>query len=300
LTQSDGVRYNEKMKRLLRWTSVVILTSVALYFGASWIYAQRLTRARPSSVGAPSGDFPYLIESVAFSTRDDHTLAGWLVPSADPEKAIILLHGWGGNRKQMLRRAQYFREHGYTALLYDARACGESSGDAVTFGYRERADLIAAVGFLKQRGSERIACLGVSQGGATICLAADELKDVKCVICESVYDEMINAIDRRMRRYTGVPGWLGGGALVPIAEHRLDLSIDDVKPVANIGKLPCPVLLISGERDDRVWIEDARRLFDAANEPKELWMIPDARHEDLFRFDGYKEKVNSFIKRHIE
>src|SRR5437773_8376842 len=48
---------------------------------------------------------------------------------------------------------------------------------------------------------ESIACLGVSQGGATILFAAAELANVKCVICESVYDEMIHAVDRRMRHY---------------------------------------------------------------------------------------------------
>jgi len=140
----------------------------------------------------------------------------------------------------------------------------------------------------------------VSQGGATILLAADDLPDLKCAICESVYDEMDHAVDRRLRHYTGLPGWLGASLMVPFAEQRIGLSIDAVKPVEHIGKLRCPVLIISGAHDDKTWPEDTQRLFDAARAPKELWMIPDARHEDLFRFPGYEEKTRDFLKRYLD
>jgi alpha-beta hydrolase superfamily lysophospholipase len=288
------------MKRLLRWIFFVSLLAAVLFVGVSWIAALMLTRAHPSFIGDPPADFPYPIESITFTSSDQQTLSGWLVPAANSKRAIILLHGRGGNRKHMLPRARFFREHGYTALLYDARACGESSGDVVTFGYRERHDVIAAVQFLKDRGCRDIACLGVSQGGATILFAAEELRGVECVICESVYDEMIHAVDRRMRRYTGVPGCVGACLMVPFAEQRLELSIDEVKPAEYIGKLPCPVFIISGERDDRTWPEDTHRLYEAAHEPKELWMIPEAKHEDLFRQADYEQKVQAFLQRYIE
>jgi dipeptidyl aminopeptidase/acylaminoacyl peptidase len=218
----------------------------------------------------PPADLPYPVESIQFPTRDGEALAGWLLPAEGSKKAVVLLHGYGGTRKQMLRRACFLRAHGFTALLYDARACGESTGDRITFGFREREDVIAAVKILKDRGHTEIACLGVSQGGATILFAADELADVKCIICESVYDEMAHAVDRRMRRYTGVPGWLGGCIMVPCAEQRLGVAIGEVKPRDYIAKLRCPVFIISGECDDRTLPEDTQRLFDAAHGPKSV------------------------------
>ena len=288
------------MKRILRLIALTAGCAVVLFVAVSWISAQRLTRAHPAVVGTPPADFPHPIESVHFMTCDGQTLAGWLAPEAIRNRAVILLHGYTGNRKQMLPRARFLREQGYAVLLYDARACGESTGESITFGYREREDLLAAVGFMSSRGYRQIACLGVSQGGATILFAAEDLKDVRCVICESVYDEMTNAVDRRMRHYTGIPGWLGASLLVPFAEQRLELEIDDVKPAAHIAKLPCPVFIISGGKDDRTWPEDTDRLFAAAREPKELWMVEEARHEDLFRFAGYQEKVQRFLRQHLE
>jgi fermentation-respiration switch protein FrsA (DUF1100 family) len=96
-----------------------------------------------------------------------------------------------------------------------------------------------------------------------------------------------------------LPGWIGASLLVPFAEHNIGLSIDEVKPIDHIGKLRCPIFVISGECDDKTWPEDTRRLFDAAQEPKELWMIPDARHQDLFSFPGYQERMRAFFKRHL-
>jgi pimeloyl-ACP methyl ester carboxylesterase len=286
------------MKRYIRRLLILVVVAGLLFVAGSWIFAHQMTRARPSEVGAPPKDFPFPIEPVTLITSDQQSLSGWLVPGENRAKAIVLLHGFGGNRKQMIPRAAFFRKQGYAVFLYDARACGESTGDCITFGYRERDDLVAAVKLLKARDYERISCLGVSQGGATILFAADMLDGVHCVICESVFDEMSHAVDRRMRRFTGVPGWLGASLLVPFAEWRVGVAIDDVKPVDHIGKLRCPVFIISGEQDNRTWPEDTQRLFDAARAPKELWMVPDAGHEDLYRYAGYEEKVLSFLRRH--
>jgi uncharacterized protein len=289
--------YKRMWMRLL-----LLLPCLALLFFVcvSWIYAQRLTRARPCAIGAAPKSFPYACENITLTTSDQQTLSGWFVPGEEGKGAIILLHGYTGNRLQMADRALFFRKQGYGVLLYDARACGESTGEVVTFGYRERHDLLAAVRFLKKRGIDKIACLGISQGGATILYAAEDLDDVKCVICESAYDDMAHAVDRRMRHYTGMPGWIGASAMVPFAEQRLGLTMDEMKPSDHIGALKCPVLIISGDQDDRTWPEDTQRLFEAAHEPRELWMIAGARHEDLFRYLGYEEKVLSFVKRHFE
>jgi uncharacterized protein len=286
-------------RKWLRWTFFALTTGLLLFLSVSWVFAHRLTRPRPRVIGPVPADFPYSTENITLTTADQKTISGWFVPAENAKGAIVLLHGYTGNRLQMLSRARFFRKLGYAVFLYDARACGESTGEFITFGYRERDDLVAAVQFLKDRGLTSIACLGVSQGGATILFAADQLGDVKCLICESVYDEMTHAVDRRMRKFTGLPGWLGASAMVPIAEHRLGLSIDEVKPAEYISALKCPVFIMSGDKDDRTWPEDTIRLFEAAHEPKELWMVPDAVHEDLFHYPGYQEKVASFLQRHL-
>src|SRR6516165_5973391 len=98
------------MKRMRRWAMVILVLSASLFVGVSWLFAQRLTRARPSAVGEPPNDFPQSVEPVSFVTSDEQTLSGWLVLGQDRKRAIVLLHGFGGDRRQMLPRARFFCE----------------------------------------------------------------------------------------------------------------------------------------------------------------------------------------------
>lgn len=286
-------------RRLLRRLAWLFFAVFLLFVAASWYFAYRLTGPSSRPVGRPPADFPFAFEDVTWRTADDHTIRGWFMPAENAERAIVLLHGFGGNRGSMLPRAKFFRQHGYNVLLYDARACGESSGAIVTMGHHEAKDLEGGLEFLRSKGMRRLACLGVSQGGATILLAAEKMPDVRCVICESVYDELAHAVDRRFRHYLGMPGWLGGCLLIPIAEHRTGVALDQVKPADHIGKLACPVLIISGAKDTKTWQEDTQRLFEAAREPKELWMVPEAGHADLFG-PAYEPRVLAFLEKHMK
>jgi uncharacterized protein len=73
-----------------------------------------------------------------------------------------------------------------------------------------------------------------------------------------------------------------------------------VKPIDHIGKLRCPVFLISGTEDNRTWPEDTQRLYEAAREPKDLWMVVGAGHHDLCAEAGYEAKVLSFLRKHFD
>ena len=66
----------------------------------------------------------------------------------------------------MVRRAEFLRQAGYSTLLIDFQGTGESEGKAITFGWRERFDVLAAVNYLKaQSPNQRIGVIGVSPGG---------------------------------------------------------------------------------------------------------------------------------------
>src|SRR5262249_44500534 len=179
-----------RSRRWLRRLTITLLVGIVLFVAGSWYFAYRLTKPHQHSVGDPPASFPFSTESIELACDDGRTVRGWLVPADSHERAIVLLHGYTGDRTTMLPRTKFFREQGYTVLLYDACACGESVGECITFGYHESNDLGAALAFLRQRDYERIACLGVSQGGATIIFAAQKpqhFENVRCVICESVY-----------------------------------------------------------------------------------------------------------------
>src|SRR3972149_4968729 len=104
----------------------------------------RVPPARTSICCATPADFGFAYEAVTLQTTDGLTLRGWYIPSRN-RAAVIMLHGYGGNRTEMLNRAIVLARHGYGALLYDERASGESDGTQRTFGWQDAADVPLAV-----------------------------------------------------------------------------------------------------------------------------------------------------------
>jgi len=197
----------------------------------------------------------------------------------------------------MLPRAAWFRAKGFAVLLYDARGDGESGGHFSSLGWWEARDLLGAVDWLRSRGLAKFGCVGVSQGGATIALAAARLQGLQWAVLESVYPTLTNAVDRRFENHFGVPGWLGGSLMRPITEWRLGVSIDVIEPVRHIAELACPVLILNGDRDADTTPEDAARLYAAAQEPKTFALVPGAGHEDLASYAPaeYQRGLEAFL-----
>lgn len=288
-------------KRFGRRTAIAVKVALALavlFVGGSVAAALIFTGAAPADVGM-ARDLPFPASDVEFPTADDLTIRGWYAPSGADSGTVILLHGYQGNRTHMIPRARMLREAGYGVLLYDARGCGASDGDLVSMGYYETEDLLAAIRFLRERGERRIACIGVSQGGATIALAAGRLAGVRGAVCESTYDDLDNSIERRFRHYIMLPSSVAGSLLHPVGEWRLGCSIAAIAPADSIARLRAPLYIISGDSDTRVWNQDTRRLFAAAPAPKDLWFVPGADHVDLYGYapGEYRRRLLGFLER---
>lgn len=125
-----------------------------------------------------------------FTSDPGVTLSGTLFVSEGPGRhpAIVLFHGSGPEARND-RMARWFARHGLTALAYDKRGVGESTGDFRTVPFMTLCDDgLAAVSVLKQRGDvdpERIGVWGLSQGGWLGPLAAARSSDVRFVIAVS-------------------------------------------------------------------------------------------------------------------
>jgi fermentation-respiration switch protein FrsA (DUF1100 family) len=199
----------------------------------------------------------------------------------------------------MVDRALVLHAAGYSTLLIDFQATGESPGDAITFGWRERLDVIAAVQTLRRMlPGEPIGIIGTSLGGAATLLAAPVL-DVEAVILEAVYPSIDVAVENRLRMRLGSLGAALSPLLLVQLRLRLGVSPSELKPVDRIALLRCPVLIIGGSVDQHTTAADTQRLYAAAREPKELWLIPDAAHVDYLRAGGedYQQRVLAFFDR---
>ena len=98
---------------------------------------------------------------------------------------LILLHGQGDNRAGMSGFAQFLLPAGYSVVMMDSRAQGESGGDEATYGWKERYDTSAIFDALKPSEKvNRVFALGVSMGAAIALESAAVEPRIKAVVAE--------------------------------------------------------------------------------------------------------------------
>jgi len=276
--------------------------------GALWITRARafeivhpargvITRA-PESVGITN------YQNVTFRSADGLTLKGWFVPSQNGA-TFIFVHGHGGTRQGQLDDAGILVQQGYGALLFDLRNSGKSEGNVTTFGLLEVNDVRGAVDFvLAQPGTDpnRIGLLGQSMGGATVIMAAARITEVRAVAALSAYTSMEDNIETGVENLAGLPSFPFAPLVIFWGELEARIDIQQVEPVAEIASIsPRPILIAHGERDDLIPVENAHALYAAAQEPKELLLIPNAAHESFYPVAGeaYAQKIAAFFDRYL-
>ncbi|MFN3649191.1 MAG: alpha/beta hydrolase [Armatimonadota bacterium] len=279
--------------RLILALALVLLVALS----GSWLLGSQLTRPVNQAVRLPS-DFPVKSVSIPGS---GHSIAGWWLDQGDHSPVVLLLHPIRSNRSTMLSRARLLVRHGFSVLLIDLQAHGETPGEAITLGWRESADVTAAVEWLRQRAPARpLGVIGWSLGGASV-LLAPQPAPFDAVVLEAVYPRVDGAVENRLRIRVGPLAPLFSPLLVNQLPLRLGVSPGELEPIRALPKLGAPVLIVAGSRDQHTTPAESEELYRAAAPPKRLWMLEGARHEDFLGYDpaGYERNVVGFLSEHL-
>jgi len=264
----------------------------------AWVGAGTLVAAHRVEVGDPPTDLPAV--PISLRSESGSCLAGWHIRSESQRGVIVLAHPYQGSRLDMINRARLLYSQGYSIVMVDMQAHGESPGTRVTIGYIERHDVTAAVEFAKENHpDEPIGVIGFSMGGAATLMATP--LNVDAIVLESVYPSIESAVRNRVIAQLGAFAELPAKVLLMQFKPRLGISVADLRPIDRLPQIDCPVYIMSGTDDDLTTVAETKAMFDAANEPKELWMVDGAGHEDLYDFvpDDYQSRVLAFFERHL-
>ncbi|MCP4285755.1 MAG: alpha/beta hydrolase [Gammaproteobacteria bacterium] len=251
-------------------------------------------------VGVPPKGFQF--ESLEIERADGKKVAGWFVAGEIGKPGVLLLHSVRSNRKEMIGRAKFLVEAGYSALLIDMQAHGETPGENITFGFRESFDVRAAVNYLQRRVEpQKVGVIGVSLGGAAALLGESPVQ-ADAVILEAVYSSIERAVENRISIRLGNVSKYLAPLLTWQIEPRLGISLEELSPLRAIGNLKAPVMIVAGIDDRHTKSEESRQLFEEACEPKQLWLIDGAKHENLHSYAGkeYEKRVLLFFRKHLE
>ncbi len=106
------------------------------------------------------------------------------------------------------------------------------------------------------------------------------------MVLESLHPTIREAVENRLRLHLGQFGPILAPLLLFQISLRLNISPEELDPISRIGDLNAPLLLISGTDDRHTTVAETQRLFDAARQPKELWIVPGGGHFNMHTYAG--------------
>ncbi|MEP7212522.1 MAG: alpha/beta hydrolase [Acidobacteriota bacterium] len=285
-----------RIKKAILGIVVILFLAAA---GGIWYVGMALSSPDRSEVPSPPENLAAQV--VQFPSASGSTIHGWFIKGTEKAGVIILMHGVRANRSSMIERARFLFRAGYSVLLFDFQAHGESPGEQITFGYLESRDAQAAVDFVRATApGEKIGVIGVSMGGAAAVLAQPRL-NIDAIVLEMVYPTIEQATSNRLK--TNLGGW--ASILTPLLTWqlyaRLGISPDELHPIDRIGDISVAKLIIAGAEDLSTPLEESNELYSRAAAPKELWIVPGAGHVDLSIAAGeeYERRVIRFFGEHL-
>lgn len=276
----------------------------ALYGTVSYFIADGLTHADRRPQEATPADFGLRYESVTFAARGDAvSLNGWYLEGDPGRPAVIFVHGLNATRSRefAVELASRLVRQGHPMLLFDLRGHGDSGGDRISGGYFERADVLGAYDYLRQRGHRAIGLLGYSMGAGIALLAAAEEPGIRAVVADSPFAVASERIAFEASRKTRIPAWLTP-AFMPTASAVADalfrIDVSAIAPERAVRRIPYPILVIHGTADSRIPTEDGMRVHRAAAPGSDLWLAPAADHVRAFRAfpDEYVARVGEYYE----
>lgn len=242
-------------------------------------------------------------ETVSFTSADGLRLSGWWLPQSQPRGVIIACHGHAGQKAELLGIGSRCWQSGYSVLLFDFRGRGDSDPWPQTLVSREVDDLRAALRFARQRAPGlRLGVIGYSMGAAVALLTVPDEPDVVAVVADSSFTSGSEVVADAVRQTLRLPT----NVLVPIADEivrwRHGYRFSQARPIDAIARIaPRPVLIIHGAADTITPINHARRLYAAAREPRQMWIVEGADHCGAYFADRaeYCRRVIGFFDQYL-
>ncbi|HEX6289164.1 MAG TPA: alpha/beta fold hydrolase [Herpetosiphonaceae bacterium] len=239
-------------------------------------------------------------EQISFVTEDGVTIRGWWFARPDTRRVIVGCTGHRGTKADLLGIGSGLWRSGNNVLLFDYRGCGESDHALQSLAHHELRDARAAIGYAQERVDDaRIGIIGYSMGAAVAIQVAAADPSIRAVVADSPFATMRDVVAYAFQRRR-VPTRPTIELTDALTRLRYGYRFHAVRPLDVVGQIaPRPLLIIHGTADTTTPVEHGRWLYDAANEPKELWLLEGVTHCGAYFVDrpAYVARVAAFFAR---
>ena len=244
-------------------------------------------------------------EEVSVQSFDGLTLRGQWVPAEKAMATIILFHGYRSHHLQDFAEIyDYYRSIGLNLLLVRQRSQGSSEGKYITFGIRERMDVLSWIAFHNRtHGMDNLFLGGMSMGASTVLFAAGEAlpPNVRGITADCGFSSPAEILSHIIKKDFHLPPKL----VLPLMEVWARLlggfSLYECNSRETLSRARVPILFIHGKSDEFVpfWMSEAG--YAACASEKEIHLIDDAGHGRSYLLEPERLRIAlaDFFKRNL-
>jgi uncharacterized protein len=243
-------------------------------------------------------------EELTFPSRDgDHDIHGWWFTRPETNRVVIGCTGYRGSKAELVGISTALWRAGFNVLLFDYHGHGAGRGAPVTLAYRELGDFFSALDYAGQRVPDaRIGVIGYSMGAAIAIMGSARRPEVRAVIADSPFATHAEVVSHNVSRVIRVSGRTITTLSDFFLERRAGYRGGDVSPVRDAPFLaPRPLLVIHGTQDHMIPVSHGIRVYEAAGDPKELWLGEGADHCGTYFLDrqAYCRRIVTFFDHYL-
>jgi uncharacterized protein len=294
-----------RLRRRRRALVIGALVLLALWLASSAYVAWDFTRrSGPYEEPTPKAAWGK-VEGIRLVTSDNQKIGGWLVRADHSKGSVLLLHGIGASRHDMLTVMQWLAEAHYTSLAITLRAHGDSTGETNDFGWSSRHDVVAAVHLLRAEfPGQPVFIVGRSMGAAAAIFAAKDLDgEVAGYFLEQPYKDLQSAVWNRLHHHLPpVLDWTAYAGLRLWAPVFLPVAVGQISPYDRITDIPAdvPIVLAGGSADRHAPLDEVRLLLQRVESHARIVVFDGATHEALDRNNPrlYRSSLFGLLESH--
>ena len=308
------------------WLILGLLALVVVLLGSAAVSVASLRRAQPDMTVQENLEHSHyaelkddILQGVSWlrdqpvrqlyvESYDGLRLHAQFVPHENAKGTVLLFHGYRSSWTiDFSISLPFYHALGYNLLVADQRAHGGSEGRFITFGVRERYDVLSWVTYLSQMLGEQypMYLAGLSMGATTVLMAScfDFPGNVRGILADCGFTEPYAIIKHVLRRW--MPGWIPKWMIGPVlavtglaARLIAGFGLREANTVDAVAHANYPVLFIHGKADTFVPCEMSQQAYAACTSEKELVLVENAEHGRSFLVD--RPRVQAALEHFLE
>ncbi len=239
------------------------------------------------------------VEYEVFNIQSNKKIECWSLKQKHPKGVVLIFHGYGRQKSFMLEKGMFFYDQKYDVIFTDFMGSGGSEGIQTTIGYKEAIEVYDVYREINQQGYQQMILFGTSLGAVAIMKAVHEYPiEADALILECPFGTMYETVCSRFK-LLNAPCFPLAGILMFWGSVENGIWAFNHKPVEYAKSIKDPVLLVYGQKDEKVSFNEIERIYKALKTEKDLMMLNESGHDNYMETskDEWKRKMRIYLNK---